>query len=171
MTANPPVPIGSWCSPLRIPASALLASRKATGPRSAVLLLDVVTRVAEGAVVVNVPSTSRMPRIGLCHGLSSLFGAAFPLPSSLSSPTRTLAALRGRHLRRSRGSTEQTTLVPTRNRRRVLLSDRLRLALTSRQVHDGLGSLVRVAGHLGPLHGPASIAARSHACQPGGNSN
>ncbi len=85
-------------------------------------------------------------------------GRAVPLPSGLGSPARTLTALFGGHVGRPLLATNNASEATTRNRSRVLLSDRLRGSLTSRKVHDGLGTLVGIAGHLGSLHSPERIA-------------
>ena len=84
---------------------------------------------------------------------------AFSLPAGLGSPSRTLAALLGGHPRRPNLAADHAAQLATRNCSRVLLSDRLGGSLTSRKVHNGLGSLVWIAGEFGALHSPASIAA------------
>lgn len=82
-----------------------------------------------------------------------------PRPSGLGSPSRTLTALLGGHPRRPNLATNDAAQLAARNRRRVLLSDRLGGSLTGREVHNGLGELVGVPGHLGSLHLVASISA------------
>lgn len=77
---------------------------------------------------------------------------ALPRPAGLGGLTRAGTPFGGGQLRRPSRATLDPSKMPARNRRRVLHSDRLRGSLTSRQVNNGLGTLVRVAGHRGSLH-------------------
>jgi hypothetical protein len=77
---------------------------------------------------------------------------ALLLPTGLGGLTGAGTSLGGGQLRRPCRTALDPSKVPARNRRRVLLSDRLRRSLTSRQVNDHLGALVGVTGHWGSLH-------------------
>jgi hypothetical protein len=79
---------------------------------------------------------------------------ALLLPTGLGGLTRAGAPLGGGQLRRPSRTALDPSKMPARNRRRVLLVDRLGGSLTSRQVNNGLGALVGIAGHRGSLHAP-----------------